>query len=679
MRTLKLSAEQWHSAYDILCQGLLPAEVAEQAPFYPSWCRVPPGGRARVHRHHEHEVFLILQGRGSMRVEAESQELGPGEAVAMGPFEDHELANLSETEELHFLALVWEQLPEAFGANRSRLAAEPRARRVLLTATPPTPNGDLHVGHLSGPYLGADIHRRYLKMRGVEALYLSGVDDHQTYVELKARQQGLGNTEVAERFGRAMAATLAGMEIEPDLFAQPSRSAHHVSLTQEVFLRLWQSGSIVAREAPTLYCESCQRFLFEAHVRGRCPFCGAGCDGNACEECGRPNDCVEILEPRCRSCGGEPVARPLERLYLPLAPHEATVREVLASASMNPHLASLGERMLEAGLPEIAVSQLGSWGIPVPIERFAEQKIYVWFEMAPGYLAAIQELLEARGSRESWRDLLTDAGTELVQFFGFDNGYYHSVLFPVIFRALDPALRLPSAFVVNEFYRYEGSKFSTSRNHAMWGQQLLARVAPDVARFYLAWDGPERVQSNFRFADLEATVERELIEGWNGWLLELGERLRSELAGVVPSAGAWSEDHQRFYQDLEATVAELAGCYEAAGFSPQRAARGLSELVRRSRRFASAERHWQGIAGRFEERRTAIALELLAAKTLALAAAPILPGFSARLLAELGYEPGQDGPRWESLPAFVPPGQRITGLAEPFFAFEREAVAGGSP
>lgn len=666
----RIDPASYQSAYDILCQGAAPSSDSVLPPFYPMWCLVEPGKTARAHKHQEHEAFVIVRGRGMMRVDEESTEVGPGDMIVMEPFSTHELRNLSHEEDLLFLDLCWEILPEAAEINQDLVKATPdeRPKRVLITATPPTPNGDLHVGHLSGPYLCGDIHGRYLKMRGVEVGYLSGIDDHQTYVTKKARLAGLSPREIVDSNAKAMAETWKAAGIDLEHIARPDTSEHHVKMVQDTFRRLFEAGAIVAREAPTLYCETCEEFLFEAGVTGICPHCHKGCDGNACEDCGRPNDCVDLLEAHCVPCGAKPAVRTVRRLYFPLAPFEERLRSYYERVHMNPHLRALCEAMLEDGLPDIAVSQVGDWGVPVGLPGFEDQSIYVWFEMGPGYLAATQELVEKSGTEGGWGRFWSSPEAQVVQFFGFDNGYYHSVLFPATYMALNPEINPPAAFVTNEFYLYEGSKFSTSRNHAMWGRELLEKVPRDVARFYLSFDSPEGEQANFTFAELKERTRRELLETWDPWLSSLGQRLAEGFPGGLPGTGAWTAEQQAFFAFLQDTIAEVSTAYEAASYSGQKAARGLCELVRRARQFGRTEGHWKGLTSRFEERRTALSLEATAAKVLAQLAAPIMPDFANRLWEALGYSGRVEDGGWEMVPTFVPGGRDLKALQQGFFA-----------
>lgn len=669
----RIDPDDYVEAYDILCQGAFPDVGAEtHIPVYGMWCLVPAGGVAKSHRHQEHETFVIVRGRGRMRVGEEETLVEPGDAILMPPFDTHELTNLSDDEELLFLSVSWEHLQEVEARNAAAVAGERDAlRNTLVTATPPTPNGNLHVGHLSGPYLAADALRRHLRMRGVDAMYLCGADDHQGLVEVKALRQGETPRQVADRYGAAIPETLRSVDVEMDHFALPKTSPYHAELVQDVFRRLVDRGHIVAREAPTFFCEPCDRWLFEGHVVGRCPHCGVGSCGNACEACGLPNDCVDLGEPRCNHCGEEPEPRPLERFYLRLEPLAKPLRAYWDRVSMSTHLRCLCEEMLSDGLPDIAVSHPSTWGIPVPIEGFEDQTIYVWFEMGPGFLAATREMLEARGDDGGWESVWKTDAWRTVQLFGFDNGYFHAVLFPATFLAYDEDIRLPEAFVTNEFYRYEGSKFSTSRNHALWGPELLERVSADRARFYLAYDGPEREQTNFRMTDLEAVTRHELDDVWQPWLGELDAKVRRYFDGVVPVTGAWTDEHQRFYGRLQQVLVEAEATYRPETFSLQRVARLLGDLVRDARRFGHAEEHLSHRPNRSEEWRTAMNLEVLAARILALVAAPIMPSFAEGLWRDLG----EDGPlgegSWPEDLELFPGGRTIGDLGRP--RFERSA------
>ncbi|HEY3571821.1 MAG TPA: class I tRNA ligase family protein [Thermoanaerobaculia bacterium] len=665
MHIQRLDPEKLFEAYGIQVQMLYPWKDVVEPPFGAAWAVVPPGGSTKHHAHQEGETFFFVRGQGVMRIGDEAVEVGPGSVCFQTPFDHHTLTNTSDTEELVFLTVWWEDL--RLWADKKQGPVVARPKRTMVSAAPPTPNGDLHVGHLSGPYTAGDVHARYLRLRGVDARYIFGSDDNQSYTKTNAARLGLGPQEGADRMAADIKATLDAAGIELAEFVRPNSSPHHVRMTKEFFRRLYDAGHLEARETLSPWCETCERYLYEAYIRGRCPHCGSPSGGNLCEDCGRPNDCVDLLDAVCTQCGNPPGRRAFTRFFFPISRWEKELREFHRQVAMNSSLRSLCEQVLDAGAPDMAVTHVSDWGIPVPVDGFEDQRIFVWLEMAPRYFSYAQHLAGPDGS---WKDYWKSDDAEFVHCFGFDNGFYYAVFLPAMWIAYDRSLKLPKAFIMNEFYRLDGLKFSTSRRHAIWGRELLADVPPDVMRFYLAWTCPETEGTNFTLDDFEETCDREL-GAWQAWLAEVGERVRKNHDGKTPSTGDWTAEQRRFFNRLEELNREAATAYEAATFSPQRVARVLCELVREAHRFGKAEETWSRVPSRGEERRTSAALDLLAAKTLAVLAAPLCPDFAARLWRDLGFT---EPPRWEERPAWVPSGQKIGDLTTPYFPCVHESL-----
>jgi methionyl-tRNA synthetase len=539
-------------------------------------------------------------------------------------------------------------------------------KKFLISAPPPTANGDLHLGHLSGPFLRADILTRYLRMRDAEVYCVCGADEHQSYVAFRAEQLGITPSETVDRFSEAIRKTLEAARINVDIYMRPSQSKAHIALAQEIFMTLYRSGKFVTREAPALYCQNCEQYLFEVYVCGQCPNCGTDTCGNGCEVCGHPNDCTDLKEPVCHRCGTTPVACLATRLYFPLGEYEQQLRTYYQSAVMNSRLRTLCEQMLAQGLPEIPMSYHSSWGIPIPIPGFENQRINVWFEVGAGLLAATQALSEKFGLSGGWKHFWQADDVEVVQFCGFDNGFSYAMLIPAIFLAYDAQIRLAKSFLINEFYHLDGLKFSTSRDHAIWGRQLLRRASPDTVRFYLALTGPETEQTNFTIDEFEETVQRELMDRWQNWLHELGLTLSTDHDGIVPAAGTWTNEQHQFYERLHEFITDATAAYEPNSFSPRRAATVLTELVRAVRRFAkTGDPQKSGSQPKVQQ--TSVALQLAAAQTLAILSAPIMPDFSAQLWRDLGNETPTPTGVWKKSPQWVASGARIDHLDRQYF------------
>ena len=538
-------------------------------------------------------------------------------------------------------------------------------KTVLVLAPPPTPNGDLHLGHLSGPYLRADIYARYSRMLGNQTYYLCGIDEHQSYVALKGRQIGVCPQQTADRFAAEIEQTLSAANIQIDWMARPSRLAHHGPLVEKLFNQLRLEGRIVERDGPCLFCEVCQMYLFEAYVRGLCPHCDAPSGGNSCEACGRPNDCGNLRNPVCNICGAMASTQNVTRFFFPLSPYKKQLEQYFNTATMSSNVRALGEQMIKEGLPEIAVTHPASWGLSAP--GGSGQKIYVWFEMAAGLLAATQALSESTDGPAGWERFWKSTDVEIVKFLGFDNTFFYSLFFSAIFQAWDREIHLPQVLLANEFYRLDGLKFSTSRNHAIWGRELLHDQNVDLVRFYLAHTGPETEQTSFTISEYEQTVKRELLDGMQAWLRQLGNAVLHEYGGIAPSPGEWTGTMHSFYGRLNDIVRKAEASYSAKEFSTQRTTHLLLDLAREARFFSHSESHWKRVPDRRLMRNTAVSLELLAAKTLALLSAPIMPGFAARLWQDLGQTKSLQFQSWPQYLEWIHPGTLISSLNGNYF------------
>ncbi|WP_051367041.1 methionine--tRNA ligase [Hamadaea tsunoensis] len=526
---------------------------------------------------------------------------------------------------------------------------------TAVTAAPPTPNGDLHLGHVSGPYLGADVYARAVRLRGGDAYYVTGSDLHQSYVPTKARRDGVDPLVMADRYADEIARIFTSAAFATAAVVRPQHTPEHTRIVSGFFARLHERGALRTVTEPLPHCATCDRYLFEAHLTGRCPHCGAVCDGNSCENCALPNAVTDLVDAVCNACGSAPTLQVGTRLVFPLSEYADRLRAYHAGTVMSPQLEALCADMLAAGLPDIPVTHPTDWGLPMP--GHPGQRIYVWAEMVPGYAAELARALSTTDWREAW-----DRAT-VVQFFGFDNGYFHAVLFPALMMAYDPGLRLPSALLTNEFYLLGDSKFSTSRRHAIWATDLLTQVPGSIVRFVLGHDRPEAARTSFGWDRFHALVDGELVERWQGWLTALFERVDAA-GGKVPSFAAATRSQHAFLQQLDAAAQDVFSAYAAEGFSTRRAARGLVRLVADTVDFAAAQSRRTTQLGLIPEATgsagldvaaAAVAAELAAARTLAQLAYPLMPDFGQLLWTSLG-EPGE--PVWIGT-APPPAGQRV--------------------
>lgn len=605
------------------------------------WGRVAPGERSTSHRHDETEFFVIVQGQGSIQVGGQSHEVGSGSVAVFEPFETHVIANTGSEDLVFFLSYR----RDAERASQSATSPErqvPAQRPQFVFSTPPTPNGDLHLGHLSGPYLGADAYVRYQRLIGHTAWHLTGSDDYQSYVDALARKDGKRPAQVAEYYSAEILQTLAAMDIELDQYTVTDKSPDYASGLQRYFTRLVDSGRVACAQVAALQDPETGAYLYEVDVCGACPGCGRTTNGNICEECGEPNVVVDLGEPLSR-LSDQPAQRvEREQFTLPLGEFTSDLERHHSLGRVPARLKELTTRVLAHERLDIPMTHYSDWGIR-PVESDQEQVIWVWPEMSYGFLYGIEALGRRLGA--DWNAQAPQRDWKIVHFFGYDNSFYHGILYPVLYRLAWPDWQPDIDYHVNEFYLLDGKKFSTSRRHAVWGKDILTPETVDAVRYYLCLTRPEDQRSNFELAAYRETVRDVLVGKWQAWLGAVGDRVNRHHAGVVPDAGIWTAEHSAFLATLAVHLEAVTRALNPEGFSLRRAAAQLNRLVDDAMAFAATQQLLASAAHLKDEYRTSVALELAAAQLLAQLAAPLMPRFSTRLLQALGSTSGAVWPR----------------------------------
>ncbi|MCF4130071.1 class I tRNA ligase family protein [Methylobacterium sp. SyP6R] len=411
----------------------------------------------------------------------------------------------------------------------------PQTELFAIVAPPPTPNGDLHVGHLSGPYFGADVLRRYLSLRGHKAVAALGVDTHQSYVVTTAERLGLDPRTLATRSHAEISSTLRSAEIAFDVVGLPDASyAHYVV---EWFRHLDGHGVFSRRQRPVPYDVARDRFLFEAYASGRCPTCLCETKGNICETCGHPNDAEALfgLHPTGGRPGDRIEPRTVSEVVFDLETWRPRLRSHLLDTlpERRPTLARLIDELFDSRLPTFPITFPSMWGVASPLGDERGMVLNVWAEMVPGHYYWLD-----KAHRTKYGSGLFPAPSRVryIQYLGFDNSFFYCVAqLCLAFAAAEcgaDAL-LPAAFVTNEFYLLDQFKFSTSQGHLIWGRDFLAKVDADEARFYLAYSNPEYNQANFSQDDFELIVARKFRKPL--------EALEEALLALNPPASARPE------------------------------------------------------------------------------------------------------------------------------------------
>lgn len=487
---------------------------------------------------------------------------------------------------------------------------------TVITAPPPTPNGDLHLGHLSGPYLALDVFRRYKLMRGVRTVSAVSVDTNQSYVVTTAERLGMRPDLLVAKSYAEISATFAKAEILPDVVGAPD--ANYESYVGDWFSRFAAKGLLQPKRLSMPFDLERGRFLFESYVKGLCPHCLAGTNGNICEDCGHPNNPGDLIDVRVANGDGAKIERrECLGFYFDLEPWRADLTAFFERARwMRPSLSVLIEELFAKRLPIVPVTFPSAWGIPAPFPGAQGLVLNVWAEMLPGHYYWLEQAFSRSGGHGRLLDRISDV--EYVQYLGFDNSFYYAVLhlgLAFAARANDIEAILPTRLHTNEFYQLGALKFSTSQGHVIWARDLLERARVDEVRFYLSSTSPETQRTTFDESEYERAVESRFREPWTE-LEGLAATASTGACGATgdPKASALLKRFERAYASPSMSLRAAADAIEAGLLTALAAAR-KGEPIR------------------------------ALATVLAAGAAPIAPNASLRLWRRLGHagEPSWPG------------------------------------
>lgn len=499
-------------------------------------------------------------------------------------------------------------------------------RPAIVIDTPPTPNGDLHVGHIAGPFIAADVHARYLRATGRPVLFSTGTDESQTYVLASARRKGTTPQELGDRSWHDIRSTLSAMGMSLDGFA-PFDDRYRAAVL-DFLAPLHARGLFRKRTVPLPWNERTGEFLVEGLVCGYCPLCLVFSRGGLCEACGHPNNFDELIDPRSTVDPDDPVThRDAEILVLPMEEYRDQLTEFHRAREhrMRPHTAQLVREVLARPLPDFPITYPVGWGIPAPYPEAAGQSLNAWAEGIPAVMYCTAYAAEQTGAAvaaddEHWR---AETDAEVVYFIGFDNVYFWGFTHVALLMAHEGRYVLPDAIISNEFYELENEKLSTSLGNVVYPRDLLAEVPLDLIRFYLALSAPEHQQTNFGRDALAKVTGARLVEPWN--------RLASLLGKAVAEAGADGVELPVSDAALRrgaAVVERFRACYELDSYSLNRAASLITDQLPRLVRAAESG---SPLGDLFYE-----------VRTLLRAAAPILVDLAEAAGQSGGFDAGDD-------------------------------------
>ncbi|MDR1003695.1 MAG: methionine--tRNA ligase [Prevotellaceae bacterium] len=543
-----------------------------------------------------------------------------------------------------------------------------RFKRTTVTSALPYANGPVHIGHLAGVYVPADIYVRYLRLKQEEVVFIGGSDEHGVPITIRAKKEGVTPQDIVDRYHELIKKSFEEFGISFDIYSRTTSKTHH-DTASDFFRKLYDKGEFIEKSSMQYYDEEAKTFLADRYITGECPHCHAeGAYGDQCEKCGTSLSPTELINPKSAISGSQPVMRETKHWYLPLDKYEPWLRQWILDEhkEWRPNVYGQCKSWLDMGLQPRAVSRDLDWGIPVPVAGADGKVLYVWFDAPIGYISNTKELCAREPERfGAWETWWKDPETRLVHFIGKDNIVFHCIVFPTMLKA-DGSYILPDNVPANEFLNLEGDKISTSRNWAVWLHEYLQEFPgkQDVLRYVLTANAPETKDNDFTWKDFQARNNNELVAVYGNFVNRALQLTQKYFAGTVPAAAELTDyDRETLHEfaDVKGEVEKLLD-----NFKFRDAQKEAMNLARIGNKYLADTEPWKLAKSDMTRVATILNIALQLAANLSIAFEPFLPFSSRRLRTMLNMSSFD----WEQLGStdLLPAGHR---LGTPELLFEK--------
>ena len=505
------------------------------------------------------------------------------------------------------------------------------SKRHTITAALPYTNGPIHIGHMAGVYVPADIYARYLRLKGDEVLFICGSDEHGVAISMKAKKDGITPKEVIDKYHGIIDKAFNDFGISFDYYGRTSSKVHHET-AQEFFKAIHDKGGFETETTEQLYDAKEDQFLADRYVVGTCPKCqNPEAYGDQCESCGSSLNANDLINPKSAISGETPSLKTTSHWYLPLDRYEAFLRSWILEGHQKdwkPNVLGQVKSWLDDGLKPRAVTRDLSWGIPVPVDGGENKVLYVWFDAPIGYISATKEWAAKEG--KDWAPYWQDENTELVHFIGKDNIVFHCIIFPAVLKAMGSYI-LPKNVPANEFLNLEGQKLSTSKNWAVWLHEYLEDFPDqqDVLRYVLTANAPETKDNDFTWHDFQTRNNSELVAIFGNFINRVMVLMKKYYESVVPDPNEFSTVDTGTLETLAAAPLKIGSLIEQYKF--RAACQEMMQLARLGNKYLADEEPWKLIKTNPERVATIMHTAMQVAAGLAVLSEPFLPHTAKKL------------------------------------------------
>ena len=517
-------------------------------------------------------------------------------------------------------------------------------KRTLITTALPYANGPIHIGHLAGVYVPADIYVRYLRLKKEDVIMIGGSDEHGVPITLKAKNEGITPQDVVDKFHKIIKESFQKFGISFDVYSRTSAKIHHETAS-EIFRKLYDTGKLIEKTSEQYFDEANNQFLADRYITGTCPKCGfERAYGDQCESCGTALSPTELINPVSMISGNAPVLKETKHWYMPLDQYEPWLREWILEGhkEWKPNVYGQVKSWIDGGLQPRAVTRDLDWGVPVPVEGTEGKVLYVWFDAPIGYISATKELfntLSPTGNDEEglWKKYWKDPETRMLHFIGKDNIVFHCIIFPVVLKA-EGTYNVPENVPANEFLNLENDKISTSRNWAVWLHEYLEEFPgkEDVLKYVLTANAPETKDNDFTWKDFQARNNNELVAVLGNFVNRALVLTQKYFGGKVPECGALTDTDKETLASISAIKAEVEKSLD--NFRFREALKNAMDLARLGNKYLADEEPWKVIKTDEARVKTILNISLQITANLTICLEPFLPFSMEKLRGFINLE-----------------------------------------
>ncbi|MBP9589278.1 MAG: methionine--tRNA ligase [Bacteroidales bacterium] len=526
-------------------------------------------------------------------------------------------------------------------------------KRTTITSALPYANGPVHIGHLAGVYIPADIYARYLRSKGEEVLFIGGSDEHGVPITIKARKEGISPQQVVDKYHEIIKKSFEELGISFDIYSRTSLPIHHETASN-FFKKLYEEGKFIEKVTEQYYDAEVGQFLADRYIIGTCPICGnQGAYGDQCEQCGSSLNATDLIQPRSALSGSIPVLKATRHWFLPLNEYEAWLKIwILEEHKDDWKINVYGQckSWLDHGLQPRAVTRDLDWGVKVPIQGTEGKVLYVWFDAPIGYISATKHWAQLTGG--DWEKWWKSPDTRLIHFIGKDNIVFHCIIFPVMLKA-EGSYILPDNVPANEFLNLEGDKISTSRNWAVWLDEYLKDFPgkQDVLRYVLCANAPETKDNDFTWKDFQTRNNSELVAIFGNFVNRTAVLATKFFDGRIPELTSLLPIDEETMAEIAAIPAHIASSLEHFRF--REALNEMMNLARLGNKYLTENEPWKIASSNMERVKTVLNISLQICANLVILCEPFLPFTSAKLRRILNFNNGNwnDAGRCDLLPS----------------------------